>query len=154
MIAVDGTHWMLNTSPTKSRIGEEERSRIVGLAESYVNKEDIVAIATFGPKVGDYLSFPSKSGIIIVTKNLKMEGEKKTSSSQSSTFVVNEKEILEATSQSSRNEPLLSRFLTIYEPIVNVEFLHRVEVEFKKRVMVEELLQLQIDYDYFSSDLI
>ena len=81
-------------------------------------------------------------------------GEKKPSSSKSFPVIVSEKEILEASRQSSRNEPLLSRFLTIYEPIVNEEFLHRIEIEYKKRVMVEELLQLQIDYDYFSSDLI
>ncbi|MFI5420715.1 MAG: lipopolysaccharide kinase InaA family protein, partial [Nitrososphaerales archaeon] len=154
MIAVDGAPRMLNTSPIKSGLGEEERSKIVGLAESYVNKENIIAIATFGPEVGDYLSFDSQSGIIIVTKNLKMEGEKKKSSSKSSTLIVNEKDILAATRRSSRNEPLLSRFLTNYESIVNEEFLHHIEVEFKKRVMVEELLQLQIDYDYFSSDLI
>ena len=106
------------------------------------------------PDGEDYSSFDSKNGIIIVTKNLKMDGEKLTESSKSFPLIVTEKEIFAATKQSSRNEPLLSRFLTIYEPIVNEEFLHRIELEFKKRVMVEELIQLQIDYDYFSSDLI
>ncbi len=54
----------------------------------------------------------------------------------------------------SNQEFIVGRFLNIYEPIVNAEFLRNVEIEYKKRVIIEELAAIQNEYGLFSPNLI
>lgn len=48
----------------------------------------------------------------------------------------------------------MGRFLNVYEPIVGAEVLRSVEFEYKKRVIAEELIEIQSEYGSFSSNLI
>lgn len=48
----------------------------------------------------------------------------------------------------------MGRFLNVYEPMIGAEFLRSEEFEYKKRVVAEELIEIQSEYGSFSSNLI
>ncbi len=73
---------------------------------------------------------------------------------KSSPIIVDEATLLNAAARPTPGEFVIGRFLNIYEPLVNAEFLRSVEIEYKKRVIAEELIEVQSDYGDFSSNLI
>jgi tRNA A-37 threonylcarbamoyl transferase component Bud32 len=73
---------------------------------------------------------------------------------QISALVVDESVLREEATRSSSKEFVVGRFLNVYEPIVGAEVLRSVEFEYKKRVIAEELIEIQSEYGSFSSNLI
>jgi tRNA A-37 threonylcarbamoyl transferase component Bud32 len=139
-----------------SRLIDEERSRTRVLAESWVLKENIHSLCASGPLVAGYASKDSDYEMIIVTKNSNKNVPEKPVdvSVRPSPLIIDLESLLNAATRPSPGELLIGRFLNIYEPLVNSEFLHRVEVEYKKRVIAEALIEIQADYRDFSSNLI
>ena len=140
----------------KSRLTTREKSKLRTLAESLVEKEKISSICAYGSKVAGYAREDSDYDMIIVAKDF--DGSIKYVQNQepikSSALIVEETALREDAKQSSLEELVVGRLLNIYEPIVNPEFLRSVEVEYKKRVIAEELIEIQSDYGDFSSNLI
>ncbi|MDA4128983.1 MAG: hypothetical protein OK422_05980 [Thaumarchaeota archaeon] len=54
----------------------------------------------------------------------------------------------------SAEEFAISKLLNIYEPLVNADFLESAEIEYKKRIVSEKLIEIQADYGDFTSNLI
>ena len=50
--------------------------------------------------------------------------------------------------------PLVGRLLNIYEPIVGGDFLRSVESEYKKRIIAEELTEIQSEYGGFTPNIL
>jgi tRNA A-37 threonylcarbamoyl transferase component Bud32/predicted nucleotidyltransferase len=121
-----------------------------------VKKESIVALCAYGSRVAGYAKEDSDYNIIIVAKDF-TEGVKSTQDQepiQTSALIVDESVLREEASKSSSKEFVVGRFLNVYEPIIGAELLRSVESEYKKRVMAEELIEIQSEYGGFSSDLI
>ncbi len=140
----------------KSRLTAREKSKLRTLAESLVEKEKISSICAYGSKVAGYAREDSDYDMIIVAKDF-VESIKYVQNQEpikSSALIVDETALREDAKQSSLEELVVGRLLNIYEPIVNPEFLRSVEVEYKKRVIAEELIEIQSDYGDFSSNLI
>ncbi len=139
----------------KSRLSDEERSKLLVLAESLVPREEILSLCAYGPKVSGYGSEDADCDIIIVTKNFKERAPGILEpNAKSSPIIVDEAVLRNAAESPAPEELVIGRLLTVYEPLVNAEFLRGVEVEYKKRIMVEELKDIQADYGDFSSNLI
>jgi len=140
----------------KSRLTDIERSKIMTLVESLVEKEEIYALCAYGSRVAGYARKDSDYDIIIVVRNVKetVAEKDKQEPPKSPPLVIEDTALMNDAKQPSGGELVIGRFLNIYEPIINAEFLHEVEVEYKKRIMAEELLEIQTDYGDFSSNLI
>ena len=140
----------------KSRLTAREKSKLRTLAESLVGKEKISSICAYGSKVAGYAREDSDYDMIIVAKDFdeSIRYVQSQEPIQSSALIVEETALREDAKQSSLDEFVVGRLLNIYEPIVNPEFLRSVEVEYKKRVIAEELIEIQSDYGDFSSNLI
>lgn len=120
-----------------------------------VEKGSIVAICAYGSRVAGYARKDSDYNIIIVAKDFK-EGVKSTESqgpTRTSALIVDESVLHEEASKPSK-EFVVGRFLNVYEPIVGDELLRSVEFEYKKRVMAEELTEIQSEYGGFTPNLI
>ena len=140
----------------KGRLTDEEKSKLLVLAESLVPKGEISSVCAYGSRVAGYGKEDSDYDMIIVAKNYKEKLLDKLEQKpvKSSPLIVDEAALLNAAKRPTPGEFVIGRFLNIYEPIVNAEFLRNVELEYKKRVIAEELIEIQSDYGDFSSNLI
>jgi tRNA A-37 threonylcarbamoyl transferase component Bud32 len=140
----------------ENRLAEAERSKLLADAESQVSKDLILSSFAHGPRIAGYEGGDSGCDIVIITKSL---NERRTDlheqdPAQSSPLIVSETVLLQEVRRPSPGESVVSKLLNIYEPILNADFLHDAEVEYKKRVIAERLIEIQSDYGDFSSNLI
>ncbi|MGD1060013.1 MAG: lipopolysaccharide kinase InaA family protein [Methanomassiliicoccales archaeon] len=137
------------------RLTDGQKSELIAVAESLVPSEEIHSICAYGPRVEGYGKDGSKCSLIIVTKNSRGEpGGEHESERITSSLIVDEAILLNAALRPTFGESVVGLLLNVYEPLVNAEFLRMVEIEYKKRIMAEELIEMQADYGDFSSNLI
>ncbi|MDD1769781.1 MAG: hypothetical protein LUO79_01725 [Methanomassiliicoccales archaeon] len=141
---------------SRGRLTDDQKSKLIAVAESLVPGEEIHSLCADGPWVEGYGKDDSDCGLIVVTKNPRGEQNDKPETDRigSSPIIIDEATLLKAASQPALGESVVGLFLNVYEPLVNAEFLRRVETEYKKRIMAEELIEIQADYGDFSSNLI
>ena len=134
------------------RLSDGERSTLVSIASSLVEPSKTSAIAAYGSKVAGYSRPDSDYDLIIVSRRFR-EGIRYRyidSPVAASALVVDERMFEEDAASSFLGEFVVGRLLNIYEPITNPELFRRNEVQYKRRVLVEALLELSSDYGEFA----
>ena len=137
------------------RLTEEERSKIGEIAATLVDPSKISALCAYGSKVAGYARPDSDYDIIIVSKRFR-EGVRYRyvdSPVAASALIVDEEMMNQDARSSYLGEFVVGRLLNVYEPIINPDLFRSVEVEYKKRVVVEALLELSSDYGEFGRHL-
>jgi tRNA A-37 threonylcarbamoyl transferase component Bud32 len=131
----------------------EESSRLIAYATSQVPAEEIHSLCAYGPEVAGYETDGPPIGLVIITKNQVkvVPGGPGTSPQEIPYLTMTEKGLLASLDVAPPGDPVLSKFLNIYEPLVNPGFLRQVEVGYKKRIIAEALFELQSSYDDLSS---
>ena len=121
-----------------------------------VPKEQIHSLCAYGSKVAGLEKQDSDYDIIIVTKDFEgsIPDKPDQAAKKSLPIIVDAAALLNAAQRPALGESIIGRFLNVYEPLINEEYLRKVEVEYKKRVIAEELMEIQSDYGDFSSNLI
>jgi len=138
------------------RLSAEERSTILDLAHSLVEPSNLSALCAYGSKVAGYARPDSDYDIIVVPKRFR-EGVRYRyidSPVACSALIVGEHLLKEDASASYLGEFVAGRFLNVYEPITNPELFRTVELAYKRRVIMEALLELSSDYAEFGPHLI
>lgn len=133
------------------RLTKEERTILSDVAASVVSPSKISALCAYGSKVAGYARPDSDYDLIVVARNFR-EGVRYKYIEMpvaASALVVDEGLLDQDARASSLGEFVVGRFLNIYEPIANAELFRRVEHEYKRRVIVEALLELSSDYGDF-----
>ena len=139
----------------KGRLTDRERSDLIALAGSSVPRENMHSLCLFGPGAAGY-GDGSAHDLVIITKNLKggvldLPPQK---GIDTSPIIIDGDALLDAAQRPASGEKVIGMFLNIYQPLVNEEFLRKVETDFKKRIMAEKLIEIQADYGDFSPNLI
>jgi len=115
-----------------------------------------LAVAAYGSKVAGYAKPDSDYDLIVVAK--KFKGRIRYQYVQSpvtSAALVVEADLLEKDSvKAYLGEFVSGRLLNVYEPLINGEMLRKAEVESKKRVLAEEILEIESLYGEFAQDLV
>ena len=117
-----------------------------------VKKDNIVALCAYGSRVAGYARKDSDYNVIIVAKDFKKE--KLTQGQEPIQALILEESVLREEARKSSKEFIVGRFLNVYEPIIGAELFRSVELQYKKRVIAEELIEIQSEYGGFSSNLI
>lgn len=133
------------------RLSEEERNTLSAVAANLVEPSQISAVSAYGSKVAGYARPDSDYDLIVVSKRFR-EGVRYRyldSPVEASALIVDEDVLLQDAQSSYLGEFVVGRLLNVYEPIVNPELFRTVELEFKRRVLVEALLELSSDYADF-----
>jgi tRNA A-37 threonylcarbamoyl transferase component Bud32 len=121
-----------------------------------VSSSSVAGLAAYGSKVAGYARPDSDYDLIIVSKRFR-EGirykyvEKPVAASA---LIVDEHLLSQDAQSSYLGEFVVGRFLNVYEPITNPELFKGLELEYKRRVMVEALLELSEDYGDFCRHLV
>ncbi len=138
------------------RLREDEADSLKKVAESLVKPGSLAAMCAYGSKVAGYARPDSDYDIIVVGHKFR-EGVRYRylhSPVEVSALIVDEALLMDDARTSFLGEFVVGRFLNIYEPIVGAAYLRKVEVEYKRRVLVDSLVELSSDYGGFSGDLL
>ena len=138
------------------RLSESERDTISSIASSLVEPAKISALAAYGSKVAGYGRADSDYDLIIVSKRFRTGVRYKYIDSpiEASALIVDEHMLGQDATSSYLGEFVVGRLLNVYEPIVNGELFRSVELEYKKRVLTESLIELASDYGEFATHLL
>jgi tRNA A-37 threonylcarbamoyl transferase component Bud32/predicted nucleotidyltransferase len=138
------------------RLSENERATVQGIATSLVEPPRLSAVCAYGSKVAGYARADSDYDIIVVSKRFR-EGVRYRyldSPVAASALVVDEDMLIQDARSSYLGEFVVGRLLNVYEPIMNPELFRSVELDYKRRVVVEALLELSSDYGEFGRHLL
>jgi tRNA A-37 threonylcarbamoyl transferase component Bud32 len=138
------------------RLSESEHRTLRGIAESLVDPSRISGLAAYGSKVAGYARQDSDYDIIVVSKPFR-EGVRYRyldSPVEVSALIVDEDMFDQDARTSYLGEFVVGRLLNVYEPISNAGLFRSFELEYKKRVLVEALLELSSDYGEFGRHVV
>jgi tRNA A-37 threonylcarbamoyl transferase component Bud32/predicted nucleotidyltransferase len=115
-----------------------------------------LAVAAYGSKIAGYARPDSDYDLIVVSKKFKGKIRYQyVNSPVVASALVLEEELLEKDAvRAYLGEFVSGRLLNVFEPILNPELFKRAEVESKKRVLTEEILELVSQYGEFAQDLL
>jgi tRNA A-37 threonylcarbamoyl transferase component Bud32/predicted nucleotidyltransferase len=134
------------------RLSDPERAALVNIASTMVEPSKTSAIAAYGSKVAGYARPDSDYDLIIVSNRFR-EGIRYRyidSPVAASALIVDEHMFEEDAESSFLGEFVVGRLLNVYEAITNPELFRRFEVRYKRRVLVEALLELSSEYGEFA----
>jgi tRNA A-37 threonylcarbamoyl transferase component Bud32/predicted nucleotidyltransferase len=136
----------------------EESLQLLDVAQSVVGGEKgrVVAVAAYGSKIAGYSRPDSDYDIIVVAKKFKgrIRYQYIKTPVMASALVVDEGLLEGDAVKGSLGEFVSGRLLNVYQPLLNGELLDRAEVAFKKRVLLEEILEIGSQHGEFAQDLL
>ena len=140
-----------------NRLGDEERRQLLEVADGVVGDGGkAVAVAAYGSKVAGYARTDSDYDLIVVAKKIRGGiGYKYVHSPVTAAALVVEADLLERDAvKAYLGEFVSGRLLNVYEPLLNEDLLRKAELESKKRVLAEEILELGSQQGEFAQDLL
>ncbi len=139
-----------------NRLKAEETSQLLEVADSVVGSGKALSVAAYGSKVAGYAKPDSDYDLIVVAK--KFRGGIKyqyVHEPVTAAALVVEAELLEKDAvRAYLGEFVSGRLLNVYEPLLNGDLIKSAEVESKKRVLAEEILEIASVQGEFSHGLI
>jgi tRNA A-37 threonylcarbamoyl transferase component Bud32/predicted nucleotidyltransferase len=139
------------------RLTDEETRQLLEVADKVVGDSGrALSVAAYGSKVAGYAKPDSDYDIIVVAK--KFRGRIKyryVRSPVTAAALVVEEELLEKDAvKAYLGEFVSGRLLNVYEPLLNGDLIRKAELESKKRVIAEEILEIESQLGEFSQDLV
>ncbi len=138
------------------RLGQDERATLTGIASSLVEPTSIAGLAAYGSKVAGYARPDSDYDLIVVSKRFR-EGIRYKYVEEpvaASALIIDQQLLMQDARTAYLGEFVVGRLLNEHEAINNPELFRSVEIEYKKRVIVEALLELSSDYGDFCRNLV
>ena len=138
------------------RLSQTERDTVSSIASSLMDPTKITGVAAYGSKVAGYARPDSDYDLIVVCRRFR-EGVRYRyidSPVAASALIVDEDMFRQDARESYLGEFVVGRLLNVYEPITSPELFGTFEVEYKRRVLVEALLDLSSDYGEFGREFL
>tara|TARA_B100001123_G_scaffold33515_1_gene34899 strand:- start:517 stop:1200 length:684 start_codon:yes stop_codon:yes gene_type:complete len=134
---------------------DKEKEKIIRIINKVVKGLDIEAICMYGSRIAGYANEKSDYDIIVVINNYKNKVKYQYifDKIEISAIFVDKDSIVGDAKEGSLGEFVIGRLLNPYEVLVNPEFFERVEIEYKKRIILEQTDRLQIEYRSLSEYL-
>jgi len=138
------------------RLTDRERDSVREIASTLVEPSKISAIAAYGSKVAGYSRPDSDYDLLVVSRRFSGGVRYKyvDSPTEVSALVIDEHMLHQDATSSFLGEFVVGRLLNVYEPIINGGLFRSVELEYKKRVLTEALIELSSDYGEFATHLL
>ena len=134
---------------------DKEKERIILIINKVVKGLDIEAICMYGSRIAGYANEKSDYDIIVVINNYKNKVRYKYifDKIEISAIFVDKDSIIRDAKEGNLGEFVIGRLLNPYEVLMNPEFFYKVEIEYKKRIILEQTDRLQIEYRSLSEYL-
>ena len=134
---------------------DKEKEMIIRIINKVVKGLDIEAICMYGSRIAGYANEKSDYDIIVVINNYKNKVRYKYifDKIEISAIFVDKDSIIRDAKEGNLGEFVIGRLLNPYEVLMNPEFFYKVEIEYKKRIILEQIDRLQIEYRSLSEYL-
>ena len=134
---------------------DKEKERIIRIINKVVKGLDIEAICMYGSRIAGYANEKSDYDVIVVINNYKNKVRYKYifDKIEISAIFVDKDSIIRDAKEGNLGEFVIGRLLNPYEVLMNPEFFDKVEIEYKKRIILEQIDRLQIEYRSLSEYL-
>ncbi|MCH2380135.1 MAG: hypothetical protein MK228_01270 [Nitrososphaerales archaeon] len=134
---------------------DKEKERIIRIINKVAKGLDVEAICMYGSRIAGYANEKSDYDVIFVINNYKNKVRYKYifDKTEISAIFVDKDSLVGDAKEGKLGEFVIGRLLNPYEVLVNPEFFERVEVEYKKRIILEQTDRLQIEYRSLSEYL-
>ena len=134
---------------------DKEKERIIRIINKVVKGLDIEAICMYGSRIAGYANEKSDYDVIVVINNYKNKVRYKYifDKIEISAIFVDKDSIIRDAKEGNLGEFVIGRLLNPYEVLMNPEFFYKVEIEYKKRIILEQIDRLQIEYRSLSEYL-
>ena len=134
---------------------DKEKERIIRIINKVAKGLDVEAICMYGSRIAGYANEKSDYDVIFVINNYKNKVRYKYifDKIEISAIFVDKDSIVRDAKEGNLGEFVIGRLLNPYEVLVNPEFFDRVEIEYKKRIILEQTDRLQIEYRSLSEYL-
>ena len=134
---------------------DKEKERIIRIINKVVKGLDIEAICMYGSRIAGYANEKSDYDVIVVINNYKNKVRYKYifDKIEISAIFVDKDSIIRDAKEGNLGEFVIGRLLNPYEVLMNPEFFYKVEIEYKKRIILEQTDRLQIEYRSLSEYL-
>jgi len=121
-----------------------------------VDPTTIAGVAAYGSKVAGYARPDSDYDMIVVSKRFRggIRYRYVEKPMATSALIVDEDLLTQDAQTSYLGEFVVGRLLNVYEPVSNVGLFARIEIEYKRRVLAEALLELSADYGEFCKHIV
>jgi len=138
------------------RLTSAEKELLLGVSDKVVGDGKPLAAAAYGSKVAGYARKDSDYDVLVVAKKFKgrIRYQYVDSPVAASALVVEEGLLESDAMKAYLGEFVSGRLLNVYEPILNGGVIRNAELESKKRVLAEEILELSNQQGEFSQDLL
>lgn len=134
---------------------DKEKERIIHIINKVAKGLDVEAICMYGSRIAGYANEKSDYDVIFVINNYKNKVRYKYifDEIEISAIFVDKDSLVGDAKEGKLGEFVIGRLLNPYEVLVNPEFFDRVEIEYKKRIILEQTDRLQIEYRSLSEYL-
>jgi tRNA A-37 threonylcarbamoyl transferase component Bud32 len=139
------------------RLDPDESQRLLEVSEKVMGDSgQALAVAAYGSKVAGYARQDSDYDIIVVAKKFRggIRYQYVDSPVSASALVVEEGLLQRDAVKAYLGEFVSGRLLNVYEPLLNGDLIRSAEVESKKRVLAEAILEIGSQQGEFAQDLL
>ena len=134
---------------------DKEKEKIIYVINKVVKGLDIEAICMYGSRIAGYANEESDYDVIVVINNFKKKVRYQYifDKIEISVIFVDKDSIIADAKKGDLGEFVIGRLLNPYDVLVNPKFFHMIEIEYKKRIILEIIDRLQIKYRSLSEYL-
>ncbi len=128
----------------KQVLNQQEKIELLGFAKKLAGDHAIDSCCLYGSKVAGYAGPDSDYDLLLVLRNYGhvIRYNYTHNNLAISALIVDSKSLINDAEKAILGEFVAGRFLHIYEPLLNAEYLEEVETRYKKRVILEETKEL------------
>ena len=147
---------MNNIKGKPKYLDEEEVKAVVKVIEPLIEGNKPVGMCLYGSRVAGYAKQDSDYDVLVVLEHYKPAVRYKYLQDDVtvSALLVDAEALLQDAKRAKLGEFVVGRLLNIYDPIDGAEYLQKIEVTYKKRVILEALRELALTYGELSTILL
>mgnify|MGYP001314432710 FL=1 len=132
----------------KNQNRDKEKEEIIRIINKVVKGLDIEAVCMYGSRIAGYANEESDYDLIVVINNYAKKVRYKYiyDKIEISAIFVDKNSIITDAEEGSLGEFVIGRLLNPYDVLINPEFFDKIEIKYKKRIILEIIDNLQIRY--------
>lgn len=140
-----------------ARLGEGERDALLRVSRAVLDGDvEPTSVSAYGSKVAGYARADSDYDIIVTVSKFRGRVRYRYVEEpvNASALIVEDRAASEDAARASLGEFVAGRLLNVYEPLLNGGFVRRMELEYKRRVIAESLIELASEHGEFTQDIV
>ncbi len=146
----------INMSGNIYQLDVDKKNQILEVLQDIIKEREILALCVYGSRITGYARKDSDYDVIVALSNYKQKLRYKyiKKGLDLAALIVDSKSLMNDAEKASLGEFVAGRLLNTYEALKGGDFLEKVEIKLKSRVIFEILDEIALTYGDLSTDFI